>query len=111
MSASRARKHWVRNSKTLRPCGRHVVTTFRMRSTKRLPDALAVPPLIVRPNTARRHARSAALFLGSIPRTPRKVYRCSSSASNLRHVVAVFSLAHAAPRENACRTPRRMGWA
>lgn len=62
-----------------------------------------------RHNTACRSARSAAFFVGSIPRTRRKVHRCSSPSSNLRHVAAAFALAHDAPRSNAWRTPKRIG--
>ena len=45
----------------------------------------------------------------SIPRTRRKVHRCSSPSSNIRHVAAVFSLPHDTPRPRACRTPHRIG--
>jgi hypothetical protein len=66
---------------------------LRTRSTNRLPHSLAVPPLDLRHKTTCRNARSAALFVGSLPGTRRKVHMCSSPASNIRHVAAVFSLA------------------
>jgi hypothetical protein len=64
-----ARKQSVRNSKTFLPCWRHVAATLSTRSTNRLPHSLAVPPLDFRHKTACRNARSAALFVGSIPRS------------------------------------------
>jgi hypothetical protein len=72
------RKRQVRNSRTFRPCWRQVATTLSTRSTNRLPHSLAVPPLVFLHKTAWRSVRSAALFVGSIPRTRRKVHRDSS---------------------------------
>src|SRR4051812_27752583 len=94
----RARKQSVRNSRTFRPCWRQVAVTLRTLSTKRLPHSLAVPPLDFRHRTACRSARSAALFVGSIPATLRKVQRCFSPSSNIRHVAAVFPLERDVPR-------------
>jgi hypothetical protein len=86
-----------------------VAATLKTRSTNRLPQSLAVPPLDFRHGTAWRSARSAALFVGSIPLTRRKVHRCSSTSSNIRQVDAGFSPAHDTPRPKACRTPHRIG--
>src|SRR3954463_8247947 len=107
--SERARKQSVRNSRTFRPCWRQVAVTLRTLSTKRLPHSLAVPPLDLRHKTAWRNARSAALFVGSTPCTLRKVHRCSSPSSNLRHVAAVFPPPRDAPRPSTCRTPHRIG--
>jgi hypothetical protein len=93
-----ARKQSVKNSKTLFPSRRHVSATLSTRSTNRLPDPLASPLLDLRQGTACRSARSPALFVGSILGTRRKLHRCSSRSNKLRHLAAVFSLGHEAPR-------------
>ena len=99
-SSSRALQHVVSNSNTLRFCCRAVATTLSIRSTKRLPASLSVPPLLLRHSTACRNTRSASLFVGSIPATPTKVHSDDSCPSSLRHVPAVFLHEHSAPRSN-----------
>jgi hypothetical protein len=106
---SGARKHAVKNSRTFLPCWRQVAATPSTRSTNRLPHSLAVQPLDFRHNTACRRARSAALFVGSIPGTLRKVHRCPLPSSNLRHVAAVFLPPQVTPRPSTCRTAHRIG--
>ena len=48
----RAAQKAVKTSRTLRCCCRHVATTLSIRSTKRLPASLSVPPLLLRHRTA-----------------------------------------------------------
>ena len=60
------------------------------------PSALSVPPLIRRQITANRNARSAALFVGSIPSTRANVQNPSSTLRISKHVADVF--AHGALR-------------
>lgn len=48
-----------------------------------------------------RKARSASLFVGSIPSTRTKVHRCVSPASNSRHVHAVLEQEPFAPRSRS----------
>jgi hypothetical protein len=81
----------------LRPCCRQVATTLKVRSTNRLPLSLSVPPLIRRQITANRNARSAELFVGSIPSILANVHRPSSTLRISKQLADVFAQPHFDP--------------
>jgi hypothetical protein len=92
-----AGQHSIRYSKRPRPCCRHVSRMLRTRSTNRLPRLLSVPPLPFRQRTACRNARSAALFVGSMPSCHTNAHSFGSLAIKLRHVAAVLGQPQPAP--------------
>lgn len=64
---------------------RSVVTTDRMRETKRLPASESVPKHILLQITDLRRHRSARLFLVGIPSTPMNVHLRSSVFRSWAH--------------------------
>jgi hypothetical protein len=66
---------FTKKSKIDRPCARRVSQTVSIRSAKREPQRLAEPKEFFRQRAAFRTARSAALFVGSMPSARAKVQR------------------------------------
>src|SRR5262249_54763996 len=91
LSPSRDAQAEVKYSSASRPCWRRLVTTVKIRSTKRLPLLLCVPNDFRRHSTARRNGRSASLLVGSTPSSRTKVHSETSCLSRLPHVRRVLS--------------------
>ncbi len=109
VDSPRRRASWqrVRYTSTLSFRRRQVATADSIRPTNRLPPSLSVPPLIRRQSTANRNARSAALFVGSIPSTLANVHGPSSTLRICQHVADVFAQPHFDPSSGVWRTSRR----
>ncbi|EAU67066.1 hypothetical protein STIAU_4175 [Stigmatella aurantiaca DW4/3-1] len=90
----------------MRFCSRSVVTTVRIRSTKRLPSGDCVPKLVFLYMTAWRMVRSPKLLVGSSPSTWTNVHMADSSFRISAAVPAVLSSAHTTASRRSLPTLR-----